>query len=236
MKVAILVALRKIKHAFPSACTFWLLLSQTVAAQNISSSVSTQITVSGKYLFYLHAAVVTRFGNNAINQSVPEWGPYEYLNILDSLQARGFNVISENRKEGVDDSIYVNKIANQIDTLLEAGVKPQNIIVVGASSGWHIGMLVSAKIKNNDLSFVAMGGCWPDTYKDYSNIQLYGHFLSLIEATDPHGSCSKIFDDRKSLNSFREIKLNTGMSHGFFYKGYKHWIEPILQWYYDKNK
>ena len=40
-----------------------------------------------------------------------------------------------------------------------------------------------------------MGGCWPETYKDYPNTELYGHFLSIIEATDPHGTCNMISID-----------------------------------------
>jgi hypothetical protein len=221
----------------PLACAIvvWLLFVQVTTAQTISVSIPKPITLSGKYFFYLHGAVVTRLGNNAINQSAPEWGPYEYLNILDSLRARGFNVISEIRKEGVDDSIYVHKIAKQIDTLLQAGVESQSIIVVGASSGWNIGILVSGMVKNSHLNFVIMGGCWPNTYKEYQKVKLYGNFLSLIEASDPHGSCSKIFEKRTSINSFRQITLNTGMSHGFFYKGYKHWIDPVVNWFYLKK-
>ncbi|HZI53710.1 MAG TPA: hypothetical protein VFD56_08410 [Chitinophagaceae bacterium] len=111
---------------------FILLSPCFTSGQFISSFLPKKLTPSGKYLFYLHGGVVTVLGNNAINQSVPEWGPYEYLNILDSLAMRGFNIVSENRQEGIDDSVYVNKIARQIDTLFKAKVKPQNILVVGA--------------------------------------------------------------------------------------------------------
>lgn len=87
--------------------------------QSISSFLPKKIVQTEKYLFYLHGGVVTVLGNNAINQSMPEWGPYEYLNILDSLRSRGFNIISENRKEGIEDTIYVDKISKQIDTLFK---------------------------------------------------------------------------------------------------------------------
>src|SRR5215203_7431607 len=92
------------------AIFFWCLTS---VGQSISSFLPAKIIQSERFLFYLHGAVVTRFGNNAITQSMPEWGPYEYLNILDSLRVRGFNIISENRKEGVDDSVYAAKISLQ---------------------------------------------------------------------------------------------------------------------------
>ncbi len=209
--------------------------NSTSIGQSISSYVPKSIVKSDKYLFYLHGGVVTVLGNNAINQSMPEWGPYEYLNILDSLQIRGFNVITENRKEGIEDSMYVGKITKQIDTLFKAGVKPKNILIIGASAGSVITINVSSKLKNNQMKYVIMGGCWPDTYKDYLNIELYGHFLSIIETTDPHGTCYKIFEGRSFLKSYKEITLNTGLSHGFIYKGHKEWIDPIVKWFNGIN-
>lgn len=212
-----------------------VLISSSAIAQTIGVSLPKEIDKSGKYLFYLHGGVVTVLGNNAINQSVPEWGPYEYLNILDSVRSRGFNVISENRKEGIDDSVYVNKIVKQIDSLLRAGVAPKNVLVVGASAGWNIAIHASSKLKNKNVKYVIMGGCWPETYKDYIDIQLFGKFLSIIETSDPHGTCYRIFEKRKHLTSYKEIKLNTGLSHGFIYKGYKEWIDPIVKWFEDPN-
>jgi hypothetical protein len=165
---------------------------------------------------------------------VPEWGPYEYFNIVDSLQKRGFNVISEMRKKGIDDMVYIKKISSQIDSLLSASVKPEKILVVGASAGWNVSLHVSARLKNGDIRYVIMGGCWPESHKNYLEIDLYGHFLSIIETTDPHGTCNGIFEDRKGLSSHQEIKLNTGLSHGFIYKGYKEWIDPIVIWFQKK--
>lgn len=205
------------------------------AGQTISQWLPREIRNSDKYAFYLHGGVVTVLGNNAINQSVPEWGPYEYLNILDSIRKRGFNVISENRKESIDDSVYVSKIVGQVDSLLRAGVEPKNLLVIGASAGWNIALQVSSKLKNKQIKYVVMGGCWPDTYKDYLGIDLYGKFLSIIETTDPHGSCYQLFENRPYVSSFKEIKLNTGLSHGFIYKGHKEWIDPIVTWFIDSK-
>lgn len=200
------------------------------SAQTIGEHLPQRISKSQKYLFYLHGAVVTELGNNAINQSVPEWGPYEYLNILDSLRWRGFNVISEIRKKGVDNAVYSKKIISQVDSLRKAGVPIQNIVVVGASAGWDIALNVSSAVKDKRLNVVIMGGCWPETYKEYSGTPLYGRFLSIIEKTDPHGSCAKIFEGRKTLSDYKEIMLATGLSHGFIYKGYREWVDPLVAW------
>ena len=75
-----------------------------------------------------------------------------------------------------------------------------------------------------------MGGCWPETFRDYTDLDLCGRFLSIIEKTDPHGTCYKIFENRKGITNYQEIILHTGLSHGFIYKGYQEWIDPIVAW------
>jgi len=200
-------------------------------AQTVSTGLPKDINPKERYLFYLHGAVVTILGNNAINNGAPEWGPYEYLNILDSLAKNGFTVISENRKEKIDDTVYSNKIVKQIDSLFKKQVSPESILLIGASAGWNIVLQVAYKMKHKSMRFVIMGGCWPDTYKDFSGFQLNGNFLSVIEASDPHGTCIAIFESRNTMTSYKEIKLNTGLSHGFFYKGRRAWIDPIMQWF-----
>ena len=229
--MTIACVIKKMKAFYSILLANCLLLSVSVSAQSISSFLPGKISKAEKYLFYLHGGVVTVLGNNAINQSMPEWGPYEYLNILDSLRTRGFNIISEYRKPGIDDSVYAGKISKQVDSLFRAGVKPGNILIVGASAGWAIALQVSAKLKNNSMKYVIMGGCWPDTYKEFKETVLYGHFFSIIESTDPHGTCTAIFENRKKIKSFKEITLHMGLSHGFIYKGHKEWIDPIMKWF-----
>ena len=161
------------------------LLHFPTAGQLISPTLPQKIEQSEKYLFYLHGGVVTVLGNNAINQSMPEWGPYEYLNILDSLRSRGFNIISENRKEGIDDSVYVNKILNQIDTLFKSGVKPENILVVGASAGSVITINVSARLKNREMKYVVWEAAGPTPIKTISILSCTGIFFPLLNQAIP---------------------------------------------------
>jgi hypothetical protein len=182
------------------------------------------------YLFYFHGGIVTVSGDNAINPSAPEWGRYEYSNIVDSLRTRGFTVISEIRSPEKPDSYYINKLVSQTDSLLKRGIQPANIILVGASAGADIVVKASATLDNKDLKMIILGACWPDTYKEYTSLRLRGHLLSIIESTDPHGTCAAIADSHKELSSFKEVALNTGLSHGFLYRGLSDWIDPLVQW------
>jgi hypothetical protein len=218
-----------------SPCLLLLLVHSLAFSQSIGEHLPKKRLAHAQYLFYFHGGVVTLLGDMAINQSAPEWGPYEYKHILDSLQKRGFHVISEIRKKGVDDSIYVNKTVLQVDSLLKDGVNAGRILLLGASSGWNIVLHAAHKLKNNKLKYVLMGGCWPNTFKDYTTRELQGHYLSVIETSDPHGTCESIFRDRNEQSSFKEVKLNTGLSHGFIYKGHRVWINPIVRWFQTTN-
>jgi hypothetical protein len=199
-------------------------------AQTVSSSLPKIIDKKGHYLFYLHGGVVTVLGDNAINNGAPEWGPYEYSSILDSLRVQGFYVVSERRFEDVNDSSYAAKICMQTDSLLKASVPVKNILVVSASAGWAISYRVSDQLKNDSLHFVKIGGCRQDDYKEVEKSELHGHFLSIIEKSDPRRSCDNLFQMQKRIMSYKQVVLNTGLSHGFFYKGRKAWIDPILEW------
>ena len=110
------------------ATTLLLLFMHASIAQTVSSSVPKTIDKKGHYLFYLHGGVVTVLGDNAINNGAPEWEPYEYSNILDSLRVRGFHVVSERRFQDLKDSSYAAKICRQIDSLLKAGVPVQTFL------------------------------------------------------------------------------------------------------------
>lgn len=209
----------------------FFLLHTFAEAQHIRHDLPTKIDPAGFYLFYLHGGVVTVKGDNAINDPVPQFGPYQYSRILDTLRAHGFYVISERRLPGVDDSVYVKKVALQVDTLLKAKVPVRNIILVGASAGSNIVLHASDRLKNPEMKYVIMGGCAPDIYKYYLDIEVVGRFLSVIESSDSNGSCGRIFDKRMLVKDFKEITLNTGLDHGFIYKPFAAWINPVVKWF-----
>ena len=211
----------------------FLILTTTALGQTISTSVPLKIESAAKYLFYLHGAIVQEQGINAVSK---DFGPYKYLDILDTLKRNGFNVISEARPKGTLEEEYAQKISAQIDTLLHAGVSPENIIVVGASSGAYITIEIANKLKNKKINYVIMGLCNEYAVNYFSNYKdLCGNFLSIYEATDPHGSCEKIFMEQHCQPGFREIKLNMGNSHGFLYQPYKEWVVPLVAWINEKR-
>ncbi|HST20125.1 MAG TPA: hypothetical protein VLR90_03350, partial [Blastocatellia bacterium] len=103
------------------------------------------IDTSAKYLFYLHGRIIEEEGINAVSQV---FGAYEYEQILQTFVDKSFIVISEPRPKGTDVQQYAAKVVGQINILVQAGVPPQKITVVGASKGGSIAVATSSQLKN----------------------------------------------------------------------------------------
>jgi hypothetical protein len=190
------------------------------------------IDLAKEYLFYLHGKIIEDQGLPAIS---PEYGEYEYQAILEKLGGYGFVVISEPRPKDTDSTAYAKKIAGQIETLLQAGVLPKHITVVGASKGGGITILVSQIVQNKDVNYVVMAICDPVTVTELkqNGVILYGNVLSIFDYKDElAGSCQDLFSfsKGKGLSRHDEIVLKVGSGHGVLYKPLDEWITPIVQW------
>lgn len=208
-----------------------LFVAGSASGQTIRTSVLNDIDTSRIYLFYLHGQINIENGKG-ISQY---FGVYEYQRILDTFASYGYKVISEPRPINADDGVYSAKISNQIDTLLKSGIKPERISVVGASAGAYITIDVAMRVKNKNIKYAILGMCEADTYKSYQGKELCGNFLSIYESSDPHGSCSKLFEDKNCKTGVREIRLNMNNSHAFLYKPYKEWVYPLVNWINKAN-
>ena len=184
-----------------------------------------KIDPKAHYLFYLHGRIV----EDDRRPKSPQFGFYEYDQILETFRARGFVVLSEQRPKGTEIEKYAVKVAKQVEDLLKAGASPRQITVVGASQGSWIAMLASTHLKNRDLNFVFIAGCSADT--DFLKmIDWHGNVLSIYERTDRAGTCEKLRADATGLTQYEELVLNTNLRHGFIYRPLKEWIEPTIAW------
>lgn len=186
------------------------------------------IDANAKYIFYLHGRIVEDEGENAVS---PEFGAYEYRKILDALAARGFTVIGEVRPKNTDAIAYSAKIGKQINTLLERGVKPANITVVGGSKGGVIAHRISFDLKNKNLNFVLLAACGKG-YLAQEKPNLYGRVLSIYDYKDNKGaeSCAEFFKASKNITESKEIELKLGSGHGIIYHPLPEWLEPAIEW------
>jgi hypothetical protein len=193
----------------------------------VLKDVPAKINVKVRYLFYLHGRIIEDEGVRPIS---PRYGVYEYEKILDAFKKNGFVVLSEDRPKGTEPRQYADKVIAQIQALLRAGVPEPHITVVGASKGAVITMLISARLKKRRVNFVTMGNCNDATLQQFG-IELWGNVLSVYDASDDlGGSCQQFFDKATGLNQRQEIKLNTGLGHGFLYRPLKEWLVPTVEW------
>jgi hypothetical protein len=191
-----------------------------------------QIDPAARYLFYLHGKIIEDQGLPAVS---PDFGEYEYGAILKKLSDHGFRMISEPRPRDTDPWEYAQKVAEQVNTLLAAGVPAENITVVGASKGAGIAIFVSNLVKNEAINYVPMAICTADTVAELIQAQvvLYGNVLSIYDSTDEYaGSCEELFaySRGKGIARHEEIVLELGMGHGILYQPLDEWVLPVAEW------
>jgi hypothetical protein len=187
------------------------------------------------YLFYLHGKIIEDQGLHAVS---PDFGEYEYQAILEKLESRGFEVISEQRSQVTVAEEYASRVAEQIKILKDAGIPAENITIVGASKGAGIAVTVSSLVKDPKINFVLLGFCAPDTVRELvrRRMSLYGNVLAIRDSVDNlSGSCQELFDfsEGKGLGRHNEIVLNIGTGHGILYKPLDEWIQPAVDWAKD---
>jgi len=179
------------------------------------------------HVFYLHGRIIEEQGRRPTHA---EFGVYEYDEILRRLGGEGRVVLSEARARNTDPDAYADKVAKQIEDLLAKGVPGRRITVIGASKGAVIAMLVSTKVRSPEVGYVILASC-NDWVRQNYHVDLHGEVLSIYEASDDvGGTCEPIFKQSKQLGKHREVRLDTGLRHGFLYRPMKEWIEPALAW------
>lgn len=206
------------------------LLFLFVGLMSCSKSKITQESEEDNYVFFLHNKYLETH-NDGDYDTVYKTN-IEYAKIIDSFRKDSFVVISEKRAPNTNGIEYAKKIVNQIDSLLQKGVKPNHITVIGTSKGGYIAQYVSTFKKNSNLNYVFIGSFQESDLKDMPDINFSGNILTIYEKSDKYG-VSAIKRKENSLlkiNHFKEIELNTGLKHGFLYKAMDEWIVPSKKW------
>lgn len=192
-----------------------------------SSGAASQPAPERRYVFYLHGRIVEEQGRRPTH---PAYGTYEYDAILDSLRAAGFTELSGQRPPGIAVDTFVTRLVGQVDSLLQAGVPPRAIAVIGFSRGGAIAILASSRLQNPAISFVFMGACGSWAF-DRQDIRVTGRILSLYETSDTLGvSCAPLFARRGAGSEIREIPLSLGLGHGTFFQPRPAWLAPAIAW------
>lgn len=191
----------------------------------IFDDVPARVDPGAHYLVYVHGRIMETEGRHAVS---PDFGPYQYDEILRAFAARGFTVISEVR-QGDAGLPFVRKVAGQVRRLLAAAVPPRHITIVCASKGGFLTAEIAAELGMPEVSFVILAGCGPST--EPLAPRLRGRILSIFDSVDRHSpSCQATFRKAAKLGEHEEIVLTLGLDHGLLYRPYKEWLDPACAW------
>jgi len=206
------------------------------AASKTSYDMPVSIDQRARYLFFLHGTITEMQGAYARH---PRHGTYDYHRMVEAFTKRGFTVISEIRPRDTDIRRYAERVARQVTDLIDRGVPPEHVSVVGFSKGGAMTLYVAAMVHHPRVTFVALAGCGIserpriafERFLVASASDLQGRILSLYDTKDSIcGSCEAAFHRAGGNISYREIVLHVGRGHGTFYAPRKEWLAPVVEW------
>lgn len=207
-------------------------LSIVAPAGNIYDEFPAEIEPDKKYVFYNHGYIVE--GDNPTPEH-PHWGVYDFPAVKKALSDPDYNLIAYHRKAKTNPFDFAKKLASDIRQLIEAGVKAEQIYVLGFSRGGAISILTSDEVKSDKLNTLILAGCSKLT-KSRPEIKGYGAIYSIWETSDNVGSCQFLVERSTQVTQFTEIAISTGLSHGAFYRPIPEWLDPIKSWIKGEKK
>ena len=186
-----------------------------------------------RYVIYSHGLIVEGKDPKPVS---PKYGQYDFPAIKQALfNQGGFNLIAYQRPKSADDS-YADMLQSWVRRLLDAGVKPSRITLIGFSRGAGLTALASSGLSSAGINTALMAICEDGEVSHASGLNLGGNLLSIYETSDElGGSCGKLAA-RSHLKSFKEVSISTGKKHGAFFQPLPEWIQPPKAWIAKTNR
>ncbi|MGE0043126.1 MAG: alpha/beta hydrolase [Vicinamibacterales bacterium] len=182
---------------------------------------------AARYVIYLHGRIIEEQGRRPTDA---RWGVYEYDAILGTLARDGATVVSEQRPSGTGIDAFAAHVADQVRDLLDAGVPPDHVSVVGFSKGGGIAIRTSVLVANPRVNFVFLAACGDGDFSGFDG-RVWGRILSVYESSDDIGrSCRELFERSTGTGERSEIAIAVGEEHGTFYRPHAEWVGPVLRW------
>jgi hypothetical protein len=154
---------------------------------------------------------------------------YDFPEIKKVLSDDSYNLIVYHRPKDTNPREFAKKLAENANTLIENGVKPENITFVGFSRGGAITVLTSSYLSSEKVNFVILAGC-SKFIKNNTELEVVGNVFSVFETSDGVGSCQFLIDRSERVKTFKEISISTGKEHGAFYNPLPEWVIPVKKW------
>jgi len=207
--------------------------SLSIAEIELYTEFPSEIIPGERYVIYSHGLIVE--GENSRPEH-PKFGTYEFVKIKEAIFYRGgFNLIAHHRPENTNIAEYVKKLESWVHRLVDSGVKPSKITLVGFSRGSHLTAFASDKLSALGINTALLASCMDGDIPTKPPLSLSGNLLSVYETSDVMGTCEKLAN-QSTLKSFREISISTGLTHGAFFLPLPEWIVPLKEWIHETNR
>ena len=142
-----------------------------------------------RYVIYSHGLIVEGSDPKPVS---PKYGQYDFPAIKQALFSEGgFNLIAYQRPKSSDDS-YADTLKSWVHRLIDAGVAPSRITLVGFSRGAQLTALASNGFASAGINTVLMAICEDGEVSHAPGLILGGNLLSIYETSDELGSCRKL--------------------------------------------
>ena len=179
-----------------------------------------------RYVIYSHGLIAEGDDPKPVS---PQYGLYDFPAIKQAIfSSGGFNLIAYQRPKSLDDS-YADTLKTWVKRLVDGGVKPSRITLVGFSRGAYLTALASSDLKDVGINTALLAICEKGEVSGAPSLSLGGNLLSIYEKSDSVGKCNKLAA-RSHLTSFKEVKISTGKKHGAFFQPLPQWLEPLKAW------
>jgi hypothetical protein len=186
-----------------------------------------------RYVIYSHGLIVEGTDPKPIS---PKYGLYDFPAVKQSLfDGGGFNLIAIQRPKNLVFETHVKQLEAGVQQLLDAGVKPSRITMVGFSRGGQITALASSYLAAKGINTAIIAICTDGDFAADPPLSLGGNLLSIYETSDSLGSCAQLAK-RSHLISFKEVSISTGRAHGAFFKPMPEWMQPLRVWIAKTNR
>jgi hypothetical protein len=185
-----------------------------------------------RYVIYSHGLIVEGDDPKPVS---PKYGQYDFPAIKQALfNQGGFNLIAYQRPKSADNS-YADMLQSWVRRLLDAGIKPSRITLVGFSRGAQLTALASNGLATAGINTALMAICEAGEVSHAPGLNLGGNLLSIYETSDELGSCEKL-TAKSHLKSFKEVAISTGKKHGAFFQPLPEWMRPLKAWIAKTNR
>ena len=146
-----------------------------------------------------------------------------------AFEEQGFSV--HTMAQGSEsDTDYIFRVRDEVRGLIDSGVAPSAITVIGSGRGSPATAMVSAATGNRRVNYVMLGRC-ELALTDDPNFRMSGRVLGVRDAGDRSSrSCRPLWRNSPRVTDRRDIVVHTGLGASLFDAPRAEWLQPVAEW------